>query len=125
MVGQMLMLQGAHGSAREHLRHSLMLGQRMPSALLEFHALLALSWSHFADGESAEGLTHLRHALDIGARHNVKNSPPLWLPTVMSSLSARALQAGIEPDYVKRLIRARGLRPESPEIDAWPWPIRI
>src|SRR4029450_8246346 len=48
-------------------------------------------------------------------------------PTTMAGVCARALEAGIEPDYVRGLVQKRGLVPESPpvEVEAWPWPLKI
>jgi predicted CxxxxCH...CXXCH cytochrome family protein len=45
----------------------------------------------------------------------------------MAGLCARALDAGIEQDYVRGLVKKRGLVPESPpvEAEAWPWTIKI
>ncbi len=41
------------------------------------------------------------------------------------TLFAEALRAGIEVEYVRGLIRKFALRPPSPDIEAWPWPIKI
>jgi DNA-binding SARP family transcriptional activator len=45
----------------------------------------------------------------------------------MIRLCTRALEHGIEVDYVRSLIRERGLMPEDPPAatDAWPWPLKI
>jgi LuxR family transcriptional regulator, maltose regulon positive regulatory protein len=39
----------------------------------------------------------------------------------------RALAEGIEVEYVRDLVRRRGLEPDEPPLDveAWPWPIKI
>jgi DNA-binding SARP family transcriptional activator len=50
----------------------------------------------------------------------------LRLPAeVLSPLAALALGAGIEPDYVRTLIRKRKLAPPGPEVADWPWPIAL
>jgi LuxR family transcriptional regulator, maltose regulon positive regulatory protein len=46
-------------------------------------------------------------------------------PGLMSRLCAEALRADIRPGYVKRLIAQYHLVPESPDVDTWPWPIKI
>lgn len=33
--------------------------------------------------------------------------------------------SGIEVEYVRGLIRKFGLRPPSPDIESWPWPVKI
>jgi LuxR family maltose regulon positive regulatory protein len=70
--------------------------------------------------------TGLRLALALGAKHGLENtlSEHLVRPTT-AALCAYALQHGIEPDYVKRIIHAQHLAAPSPEIEDWPWPVRI
>jgi LuxR family transcriptional regulator, maltose regulon positive regulatory protein len=48
-----------------------------------------------------------------------------WHPTMMARLCSIALEAGIEVDYVRRLIAARGLCPEPDAVGNWAWPIQI
>ena len=50
-----------------------------------------------------------------------------WLPSVMARVCKKALEKGIEVEYVQELIRKRNIVPEkSPiTIENWPWPIRI
>lgn len=45
----------------------------------------------------------------------------------MARLCARALQEGIEKDYVSRLIRERRLAPDGDAVGlgAWPWPFKV
>ena len=43
----------------------------------------------------------------------------------MAALLSAALQAGIEVEFVCSVIQRRHLRPESPDIDQWPWPVRL
>src|SRR5207237_296471 len=47
-----------------------------------------------------------------------------WWPAALSRVCARALEEGIESDYVRTLIRERRLIPEGP-VEAWPWMFRI
>jgi DNA-binding SARP family transcriptional activator len=44
---------------------------------------------------------------------------------VLPTMCAEALSAGIEPDYVRTLIRGLDLRPPSQDDEAWPWPVKI
>jgi DNA-binding SARP family transcriptional activator len=75
-------------------------------------------------GRAAEGRAALRGAFATG-RHDDSVSTGLWLPDLISRLCAEALESGIETEFALRLVRARGLRPPSPDIAAWPWPVRI
>ena len=72
------------------------------------------------------GLRSLSAAMALGREHGCVNSQ-VWIPAVMARLCSRALEAGIEVDYVRALVVKRELVPESPPVDveAWPWPIKI
>lgn len=127
MFGQMLMIDGQHGEARQHLEWVLEFARRMPSDILTFHALMALAYIHFETHQDIEGIGALGKALCLGARHNYMNCHPLWMPKVMARLCARALETGTEVGYVRRLVTKRGLAPPADcfDLEAWPWPMRI
>jgi hypothetical protein len=50
-----------------------------------------------------------------------------WRYDVMPRLCVKALESGIEVEYVRSLIRKRNLIPDVPplEIEDWPWPLRV
>ncbi len=66
----------------------------------------------------------LKAGLALGARHDYGNSL-LWRADAMAGLCGLALERGVEPDYVARLITRRKLAPPGSQISAWPWPLRI
>jgi LuxR family maltose regulon positive regulatory protein len=51
----------------------------------------------------------------------------LWTPHLVTRLCAKALEAGIEVEFVQDIIRKRHLRPEASTIvgESWPWPFKI
>ncbi len=50
----------------------------------------------------------------------------LRLPNeVLTPVLALALARGIEPDYVRNLIRRRKLPPPGPDAPGWPWPLAL
>jgi DNA-binding SARP family transcriptional activator len=121
-----LTLAKRHLEAREYLAESLQFAAAMPSPLTEFHARLPLAYSFFVLGDDeAAAREHLRRALAVGAAHDYLNCHPYRLAQVLSLLFSRALEENIEPEYVRRFIRRRNLRPESPEVPGWPWPLRV
>ncbi|MDB5882427.1 MAG: transcriptional activator domain [Ramlibacter sp.] len=124
-AGQTFTLNGHFDAAREALTGALDFGRAMPSRIIEFHALMALAHLDFCTRREATALEALREALAIGRAKNYMNCHPWWIPQQMSVLFSRALQAGIEPEYVRRFIRHRRVDPESPEVPGWPWPLRI
>ncbi|HEY7164807.1 MAG TPA: BTAD domain-containing putative transcriptional regulator [Candidatus Binatia bacterium] len=98
----------------------------MRSSLFEFMARLTEAHLHFEDGSESEGRRALNRAMVLGKAGNFVNTFT-WLPKVMTTLCAKALEAGIEVDYVKMLIRRRKLTPEGGAVDLhdWPWPVKI
>lgn len=48
-----------------------------------------------------------------------------WGPTVTAQLYARALNAGIESDFLFNAIRSGGLSAPDGDCELWPWPIKV
>lgn len=94
------------------------------SPLLEFDTLLTEAHAAFQSGETAAALPLLRAGLAIGREQNYLNTLR-WYPRMMVRLLCRALEEGIEVDYVQHLIRTRRLYPDTPEIENWPWPVKL
>lgn len=86
--------------------------------LTQAHGLLSVG-----NGEAAAEV--LTKALAQGRERNYLNAHPFWQPDVMSRLCGFALEANIEPDYVRRLIALRRLKPDSNADEQWPWPVKI
>ncbi|MBL8541329.1 MAG: hypothetical protein JNK68_13285 [Betaproteobacteria bacterium] len=124
-LGFTLIADGEHVRARDMLAQALKLAESTGSALVRFTALCALARSLLANGEHEAGLTTLQRAFALGAEQDYMTLYPVAAPGVMAQLCSRALDAGIEPDYVRRLITRLGLTPTSPTVQEWPWPVRI
>lgn len=95
--------------------------------LLEFTGLLAYAHIALESGRRpSSGMRALHRALVLGKPRNYV-SFPLWQPGMLAQLCSVALEADIEPDFVRRLIRERCLTLDaaaSALLD-WPWPLRI
>jgi DNA-binding SARP family transcriptional activator len=92
--------------------------------LMRFGALAFEADALRALGRRDEFLAVLRETLAAG-RQGGALSTLTWLPDMMARLCAEALAADIETDYAERLIRERGLQPPHPEVERWPWPVRL
>jgi DNA-binding SARP family transcriptional activator len=92
----------------------------------EFRCLLADAQFAFDRGDEEAGTETLRKAMKLGREHGYINAY-FWLPSVMTRLCMKALEADIEVEYVQSLIRKRNLIPDFPpyECKNWPWPIKI
>lgn len=114
---------GNAGHAAASVRN-LRVRDRHASLLLDFSCLLIEAWAAFAAGDSDTGLARLRAGLAIGRAQNFVNTLR-WSPNMIVRLLCHALEAGIEVDYVQHLIRTRRLAADTPEIERWPWPIKL
>jgi ATP/maltotriose-dependent transcriptional regulator MalT/DNA-binding SARP family transcriptional activator len=112
--------------AEEYLNESLSHGERIGSPLIRLQCFLLRARVAYHRGNLEIGDDHLAKAFSIGKAHAYV-SWYFFQPGVMSGLCARALGAGIEVDYVRDLIRKRGLSPEGKQagLEAWPWPVKI
>ena len=128
-----LMMLGAHalvaaGRRDEALaRYDEALAQAAPVDVRSFSFHRDLAHAHFA----LEARRHGRGERD--AAHAVRGLPRgrvlrLHAPDAARRVEARSRSrssSGIEPDYVRTLVRLRGLPPPSPDLADWPWPLAI
>jgi DNA-binding SARP family transcriptional activator len=94
--------------------------------LMEYMAFSTYAYIALAHGRRRTGLNALRYAFGLGREHGFTHFL-WWRPRLMADLCVHALEAGIEVDYVKNLIRSRDLMPDTRPVlvNEWPWPIRI
>jgi DNA-binding SARP family transcriptional activator len=78
----------------------------------------------YSEGDTHAGDAALIEGLRCG-REERYISYPWWRAEMMATLCARALEIDTEVDYVQHIIRARKLRAPSPDIENWPWPVKI
>jgi LuxR family transcriptional regulator, maltose regulon positive regulatory protein len=92
----------------------------------EFMALLVEAQMAFDRGDDASGRDLLRKGLAIGREYGYANAF-FWVDSTIAGLCAKALEAGIETEYVQGLIRRRSLVPDVPllHLENWPWQLRI
>ncbi len=124
-LAEAYVLSGQAEKALEHLPPVLEFAERFPSPQMAYQTRLVEAHARFLQNEQALGLDALKEAMAIGSSIDSAIHLPVWLPQLYAPLCARALEAGIEVAYVRRLIRRRGLLPPSPSVDTWPWPLRI
>ncbi len=94
--------------------------------LLEFMCLTTYAYLALEHGRERSGLAALRYAMGLGREYGFKHFL-WWLPKVMAKLCEHALEHGIETEYVRELVRERGLVSEEPPVlvREWPWRYRI
>jgi LuxR family maltose regulon positive regulatory protein len=125
-TGLLLALEnsGQRAAAEGVLERMLGLVADLERGVLRFEAALWEAWIRLRHGDPRH-----REALAVGfalGRREGYLNHYLWWPPMMSELCAAALEAGIEPDYVRQLVAARGLPPPADAApDAWPWPLAV
>src|SRR5882762_7474463 len=122
-LAQVLLECGDQRKCIAQLQRVRALVRDIPNHHLEFTCLLAFADMALAHGRPRPGLKALRLGLEIGRQYGYQHFL-WWWPAAMSRVCARALEEGIESDYVRTLIRERRLIPEGP-VEAWPWMFRI
>lgn len=77
-------------------------------------------------GDEDDALAQLRRALAVARECGFRHGPMLYCcGDMMPRLAALALREGIEPEFVRSLVRATGLRAPAQADETWPWPLRV
>jgi DNA-binding SARP family transcriptional activator len=126
-LAQVLIALKEYSEAKAHIAEALRIGRGMKSTVLEYMGLLAEARVALEEADQERGRRLLEDAFSLARTKGYLKHTTWWQPSVMALLCTRALEHGIEVDYVRSLIRERGLMPEDPPAatDAWPWPLKI
>lgn len=123
-AGALCAMVGQPARALRHLDEACALAETMDSDLLRWNAGLWRAWCADQTG-SATAPQLAATAVQVGARHGYMGCHPWWDAAMMTRVMRHALEQPGEKVYIGRLIRARGLVPDSPEPEGWPWPVRV
>jgi DNA-binding SARP family transcriptional activator len=120
---------GMYSEATGHASAARAIAEGSNSGILLFLSCLGEARLRMANGDgarSAEALQWLRKGMAVGRANGYMNSH-WWVPERMAALCLKALEAGIEREYVRAVILTRNLAPEPPpyHCEEWPWGVRI
>jgi ATP/maltotriose-dependent transcriptional regulator MalT/DNA-binding SARP family transcriptional activator len=115
---------GRHERALELLREAQSLAAGTVHAHHEPLILMVEAYARLAANEKDRARGLLAQALARG-RTEQSASSFRWLVVGFRRLLGVALVDAIEPDYARALISEFAVTAESPDIEQWPWPIRI
>jgi DNA-binding SARP family transcriptional activator len=124
-LAQALICTGHCAAAQTHLDEMLKIARGMRSPLFEHAGLLLSAYCRLQADTTQSALEPLRRGLNIGCTHQFRFIHPWARPEAMQRLLAFALKNGIECEYVRAFIRRERLLPESPDVDPWPWAVRV
>ncbi len=116
---------GEFAKARQQLDMALEYARTMRSSTTEVHCLLTLAQIFFKEGQVAQGEESLHKGLRIARLIDYLVLEYWWRPKVMAELLTHALEADIEVEYVRSVIRRRDLRAPSAGVKHWPYPVKI
>lgn len=119
------------GKSEEALRQLSIAKQMVSKSGEEFYFdyICLLTEAQFAldDADEEKGLDALSKAIALGKRRGYKAIAFHWQPSAMAILCKKALETGIEVDYVQNYVRSHDLFPDEPpvELENWPWPVKV
>jgi LuxR family maltose regulon positive regulatory protein len=119
--------QGKLKEALQELNRAYAEAQEAKSTIYLFMCLLLRSNFALDEGKDRKGLEYLHEAMSLGRQHNFLNMVWWLQPHMLAQLCTKALEQGIEVEYVQRLIRCHNLTPDTPpyHIEHWPWAVII
>ncbi len=125
-MAQLLHARGKVDEAAGHLANALAIARRVHSGMLQFMGFLTKAHMALDGKDRAGALESLRRAMSLGRERGYINTS-WWRRSVMARLCTEALAAGIEVQYVQRLVRKRALVPDTPplHVEQWPWALRV
>lgn len=128
-MAQVAFMQGRAKEATTHIHTAHRVSLDMKSHVMEWYSLLIRAYFLLKEGREKEGLASLRGGLSLGKGHGYVHLE-FYQPSVMRFLYAKALEEGIEQEYVKGLIKKLDLTPPDQEGEQggdenWPYPVKI
>ncbi len=125
-MAEILVECGDERKSIAHLQQLRAIVENINNRHLEFTCLIGFGRLAFERGRTRIGLVALRRGLALGREYGYTHFL-WWRPAAMARICAYALDEGIEVDYVRDLIKRRGLAAEGPPtlVEGWPWMFRV
>lgn len=126
-LAQTLCAMGRLAESTAHVTRVEEIARRLRSPLLKLGCRMTAAQFAYRRGDAAAGARELRAAMTLGAEMGLVEWQDKIPARDLTMLCRRALEAGIEPEYVRRLIRAHQLVPDgaTADLEGWPWPVKI
>ena len=120
-----LLARGEDEDARATLEHAVAAARELNGPLALFPALQLLAVAEHRLGHIDPALAHLREGMRLARETRCITGRPLLSIALFVELAELALANGVEVEHTRKIVARLKLRPRSPELDAWPWPLRI
>jgi ATP/maltotriose-dependent transcriptional regulator MalT len=124
--GLLLHLCGRTSEAVRYLDLGRRVGRDIGNCVIEYAFLLFSAHIALDLHREDEAREHLASGMRLGRQHGYMHFF-FFPPQAIARLCFVALEAGIEPDYVRSLIERNELTPDPAwrQTESWPWPLRI
>ncbi|QKS29449.1 MAG: hypothetical protein HT579_11350 [Candidatus Accumulibacter similis] len=123
-LAQALHACGRAGEAWRVLESARRYGDLMQGEIIRYEINLCEATFALAAGDEARCAGALQRAFSVGARQDYRNHHHFF-PAEMARLCAFALEHDIVPDFARRLVGIRRLKPPRIDLPQWPWQVRI
>jgi DNA-binding SARP family transcriptional activator len=120
-----LLARGENEDARATLERAVAAARELNGPLVLFPALQLLAVAKHRLGRGDEALAHLGEGMRLAREARCVTGRPLLSLALFAELAEIALASGIEVEHTKEIIGKLKLRPRSPGLEAWPWPLRL
>ncbi|HEX7271271.1 MAG TPA: BTAD domain-containing putative transcriptional regulator [Casimicrobiaceae bacterium] len=112
--------------AEAQLRTAEAIAERLRAPWLAYAVRLAAGATAAQTGDRSAALENVRIAFRAGHEHGFRQPPGLQ-PQALAELCALALDADVEPEFARALVREGKLAPAAPPLGVrrWPWSFRI
>ncbi len=117
---------GEDEEATRHMEEARRIGSETEIPIGVWLSHLTEAYFNLKRGNDASAVAPLEKGLQIGCETGMHGTF-LWLPDMFEKVAAKALEKGIEVDYVRELIRRNQLAPDpaSAGLERWPWPVKV
>ncbi len=126
-MAQIFFIMDKHKESLEYLSKCSQLNIKIKSNLIEYMCLLFEAYFIYnKNGIDSKTLKSIQKAFAFGKQKEYYNFLG-FIPNIVTELCVKALDAGIEVEYVETLIKKRNLTPNLPpqDISNWPWDLKI
>ncbi len=112
-------------AARATLERAVAAARELNGPLVLFPALQLLAVAEHRLGRVDDARAHLREGMRLARELRCITGRPLLSMPLFVELVELALARGVEVEHAKLIIAKLKLRPRSPDVDLWPWPLRL
>jgi ATP/maltotriose-dependent transcriptional regulator MalT len=120
-----LLARGESEDACAALEHTVVVAREQNGPLVLFPALQLLAVAEHRLGRTDAALAHLREGMRLAHETRCVAGRPLLSRPLFAEVAELALANAIEVAYTQDMVSKLKLRPPSPAIAAWPWPLAV